>query len=504
MAIRFHIYKDGKRLEAYSPVNAFMVGPESVPIPGGVSFEDGQLVVPATDYAAGVSLLWPAGEVGTYQLETTRLPPLGPKEPPYILNLELARHHLMKIVQKQEDWNLFDFARANELNDRFRQLQAQFAEALGMNDDPAAAAEVGDAVLAKTIALAEEIADFHADVLLAKRRQTGGMPRHVFGCRIDPQVQNQKYADVLGTSFDYAVLPIDWRQMQPEEDRFDTQAVDGWVEMLNRRRLPILGGPLVDLAEEALPDWMFLWEHDFETFRDMAYEYVRKIATRYRRVVSIWNVIAGVHQSGTFDLTFEQMIELTRLLVTQIKSIVPTARTLITVRQPFGEYHAKVGGGVPPMLYAEMVAQSGINVEAFGLELETGVPRAGSFTRNLFQLSCMLDRFHALGKPLFITCLNAPGKHGVDADDLSEGTLDPAAAGMWHGPWDADRQAAWLEAVCKLALSKPFVESVTWGNLADIRPTVPAGGLLDDAMAPKPAFKKLQAMREHRFANARS
>ena len=53
-----------------------------------------------------------------------------------------------------------------------------------------------------------------------------------------------------------------------------------------------------------------------------------------------------------------------------------------------------------------------------------------------------------------------------------------------------------MEAVYQLALSKPFVESIAWGNLADLNHTLPGGGLLDDMLQPKPAFTKLQELRE--------
>jgi hypothetical protein len=148
------------------------------------------------------------------------------------------------------------------------------------------------------------------------------------------------------------------------------------------------------------------------------------------------------------------------------------------------------------MLYAEMVSQAGIHFEGFGLELEIGVPTPGSFTRDLFQLSCMLDKFATLGKPVFVTAVNAPGRNTPDPSDITEGKLDPAAAGRWHRPWDPDLQADWLEQIYKVILSKPYIESVAWGNLADVNQTVPAGGLLDDMMHPKPSMKRLTEMRE--------
>ena len=176
--------------------------------------------------------------------------------------------------------------------------------------------------------------------------------------------------------------------------------------------------------------------------------------------------------------------------------MLPNAKTLVTITQPFGEYHAKAGVGVPPMLYAEMVAQAGMNFEAFGLEMEMGVPKPGNFTRDLFQLSCLLDKFSTLGRPVYLTAVCAPSRNTTDHNDISEGKLDPSQGGRWHKPWDPQLQAEWIDAVYKLAFSKPYVESVAWGNLADLSNTIPGGGLLDDTLKPKPSYAKIQELRE--------
>jgi hypothetical protein len=97
---------------------------------------------------------------------------------------------------------------------------------------------------------------------------------------------------------------------------------------------------------------------------------------------------------------------------------------------------------------------------------------------------------------VFLTAVGAPDRNVPDPGDRTEGKLDPSQAGRWHKPWDKNLQAQWTEAVYKLALSKPYVESIAWGNLSDDNPTIPGGGLLDDLLKPKPAFKKLQELRE--------
>ncbi|HRK32806.1 MAG TPA: hypothetical protein PLD59_17220, partial [Tepidisphaeraceae bacterium] len=307
MPILFEIYRDGKRVTQFTPINPVAMGPESVPIPGEVRFENGHLVVSRTDeHAVGVALLWEVSETGIYHLETTRL---QPRESPYHLNVELARCRLMKIVQKQEDWNLFDFPRADQFAAMFREAQDLFADALGKLHEPAIAASLADRSLAISVDLSEQLACFHAELLLNRRRAAAGIPRHVFACRVDSTIQNQRYKDTITEQFDCAVLPMSWKQLQPDEENFITEPVDEWVEQLSRKRVPIIAGPLVDLSDMGMPDWSFIWEHDFDTLRELAYEFVQKVVHRYRKAVNVWNVVAGLHTSNHFTLSFEQIIE---------------------------------------------------------------------------------------------------------------------------------------------------------------------------------------------------
>src|SRR5690606_875273 len=132
MAVRFEIYRDGQRVTQYQPVAAVAVGPESVIMPADVQWADGVLHVNRDDeHALGLAILWNVGSLGEFHLETTRLPH---RLEPYVLNVELCRFRLMKIIQKQEDWNLFDFPGAEKQLARFREAQAIFSEALAKLD----------------------------------------------------------------------------------------------------------------------------------------------------------------------------------------------------------------------------------------------------------------------------------------------------------------------------------------------------------------------------------
>src|SRR5207249_1828616 len=158
--ITFEIYRDGQRVTQFTPVAAMAIGPESVPMPGEISFRDGLLRFDQDEHAMGVALLWDAGEVGSYHLETTRV---KPRQKPYNLNVELARFRLMRIVQKQEDWNLFDFPRADKFTLAFHEAQSLFADALGKLDQPGEAAKLADQSLAMAVDLSEQLGMFHSD-----------------------------------------------------------------------------------------------------------------------------------------------------------------------------------------------------------------------------------------------------------------------------------------------------------------------------------------------------
>jgi hypothetical protein len=338
MAIRFEIFRDGQRLNEYPLVSPMAIAPESVPVPTEIVFRDGVLRVGPTEQAAGAALLWDTGAGGEFILETTRLMPRGR---PHNLNVELARFRLMRMLQKIEDWGLFDLPAAQPFIVRLRELQKRFGESLEQLADGAAASKIADGVLADALVLGDELALFGAEQVLARRKSQNAFARYVFGCRVDWTRRSQRVKDLMADHFDYAVLPMTWRLLQPKEDAFDTAALDEWVEFLTRRRVPIIAGPIIDLSENAMPDWAYIWENDVDVLRDLMIDFVRKMVTRYRRAVAVWNVVGGLHANSIPGLGFEQTIELTRLLVAQVKSMLPQARTLVTIRDPFGEQIAR-------------------------------------------------------------------------------------------------------------------------------------------------------------------
>ena len=284
-------------------------------------------------------------------------------------------------------------------------------------------------------------------------------------------------------------IPIVWRDIEPSEQTFQWKELDSWVESLAKRRIPMKGSSLLSFNEKHVPDWLYIWEHDFDTIRDLAFEHARRVINRYGQYIQVWDVISGIHANNCFTFNFEQLMELTRMTAALTKQLCPRCVTIVNLVAPWGEYYARNQRTIPPLLYADMTVQSGVDFDAFGLEFYFGLGNDGMYVRDMFQISSLLDVFVKLGKPLHITAVQVPSDTIVSGKDGETDDVHAIDGGIWHEPWSERIQAQWLQQFLEIALSKPFVETVSWHSLADhSKQTVPNGGLLSSGLTPKAAY----------------
>jgi hypothetical protein len=499
--LRFDAYRDGKTADDVDLSGAYLFGQDAIPVRADLIGDGGSITcIKTIPGACGLTLLWSAGAAGTLLLSTSRLPDRGK---PYVLNVELARAQVMRLLQKREDWGLFDYADADDLNAEFDEVRAAFVESLRADDPPQAAARA-DVALEKALILGEKIALFHADVFLGRRKTPApSAPRTAFGCRVDLFATGEGYYDRLRQSFDFVSVPTPWKHTEPKEQQYHYPQIDAWVNWAARTRKPVHAGPLVSFAEAEAPEWLYIWEHDYETVRDLIYEHIQRVVRRYHRQVAVWNVVSGLHANNTFNLSFEQLMELTRMSCLLVKKLAPHSQVLIELVMPWGEYYAHNQRTIPPMLYADMASQSGVKFDAFGVQMMLGAPLDGHFVRDLLQVSSLLDEFVGLSKSVHVTSCQVPSDVSPDAWDAWGGKQPASRGGQWHANWSPRLQAEWLQAFYRIGISKPFVESICWRDLADYEGHyLPHGGLCRNDMTPKLACKELRNFRARLASNA--
>jgi GH35 family endo-1,4-beta-xylanase len=498
--LRFAVFEQSKPAAGVDLDSAYLVGGDGVPIRAEIWFEEGEIrCTKRAQGPAALALVWPVEGYGRVLLETARVPE---RAKPYNLHLELVRGRLMRVLQKREDWGLFDYPGAESLCaelDRARDLMIRALQ----GEEPGEVARLADQSLSLAVDVGEQMSLFHAEVFLARRKQTGQVGRRVFGCFADLRDRQEATVRRMVEAFDFVVVPVSWRGVEPKEQQWEWEPIDEWVELLNRHRMSIKVSPLVAFNERNIPDWLYIWEHDFETVRELLYGHARRVFERYGKFVPMWDVISGVHAENCFHFNFEQLMELTRMVATTAKQMMPRSTVIIDVAAPWGEYYARNQRTIPPMLYADMCTQSGINFDALGLQFYFGVDREGMHVRDMLQISAIMDRFANLGKPLHITGISVPSDMAADEADAWGGQLSISKGGEWHRPWDEQTQSLWARDFLSVALSKPFVETVAWRDFSDARPHyMPHGGLLRKDLSPKPAYHELRVFRAESHGSA--
>jgi len=553
--LSFAVYDQQGAPPGWSLSQAYLFGNDEIAVQGEIRVltstgRAGGSVIqcekPSTD-AAGLALQFrvgpPESPMGLLLLRTCLLPQ---RPEPYLLSLELARHRIMLVLNKLEEWGFFDLPADHPVPSLLDKARAEFTAALvhlchrtgGNGAAPVPDPEsilAADAAAGRALALSMEAserlallqaeqnlqgrldgslyekAQARADAVTGERplpdnavkSPDGGgviLPQPpMMGSAVAPAMFSDALVKGAADACDFVAMPMRWIDMEPSEGSYSFAKTDKWIEWAVRQaKLPVVGGPLIDFREISTPEWLYIWEHDYETLRELVYEHIKTVVTRYRRTVSRWTVCSGLHINESFALTYEKMMDLTRVCALLVKKLHPAAKVQIEIAQPWGEYVGRNRRAMPPRLYADQITLAGIVVDAFALRIQMGQPEYGRATRDLMAMSDLLDRYSELEKPLVVSAVGVPSQVLVAAAAMGPGPAGapetggepPAAleAGFWRSPWSQEVQARWVSQALWVAAAKPYVHSICWQDLYD-SPTadMPAGGLMSESGSAKPA-----------------
>lgn len=487
--MRFQVFKRGKIVDSFVLSGAYMFGSDGTSLRKvEISFSDGFVLCErASRDTAALALLWEVQGFGRIMLPTTCLPE---RERPYCLNVEIARARLMQTLSRREDWSLFD--EAMELEDIWQQALDLFVKAVQLNQSPAEASILADQSLRKAMIFSEKMAITQADTLFKARKSNRGFNRASLGTHVNSASLDEKpYVEGVAGISDFAVIDINWARIETGPEEYDFSEVDRCVDILTTRKMLFMAGPLLHFQRESLPQWLLDGRPGFEDIRDAAYRFISAVVTRYRRRISRWIVVSGLNAWNCCAFSVEQVLEMTRSANMAVKAVHPRGVRVIEVANLWGEYHGILPNSISPVAYMDMVIQSGVTFDAFALQVKFGRDETGMHMRDMLQVTSILDYLSLLGKPLYITQVQVPSDSGT-------GDCDEGVAGVWHKTWDRKRQALWLDQFYRIAMSKPMVDAVVYGNLADYSQSpIQHSGVLTEAFKPKDGYKVIRRFREY-------
>ncbi|MGP1384349.1 MAG: endo-1,4-beta-xylanase [Thainema sp.] len=400
---------------------------------------------------------------------------------PLNLNQAFAQTRLYRVRQTVEQWQQQGFVvpaatllrlqradvalgRGNQASDLSEQLHWWQESLL---DSLWAGEEVAIARAKQRIAQQEQRADFLFG---------GNFFRYPSG----GEIYNQRFRDI----FNYATVPFYWRSFEPEPGQPDYLRIDSMTAWLQQAGIVAKGHPLVWFHQAGVPDWMR--DVSFGEMQDKLRSRILDITQRYRGRIAAFDVMNeanNVPWANELGYSLDQLMEITDLACRTTQQGNPDATRVVNYCCLWAEEVAESETpAISPYQFVQNCFAADISFEVIGLQLY--YPH-----QDMFEIDRMLDRFGQFGKPVHVTELGVASATENDMDALIH-----KPGGRWHAPWSQAVQADWVEQFYTLCFSKPHIEAVSWWDLSDIGNFWPHGGLVDDDMQPKEAYRRLQQL----------
>jgi endo-1,4-beta-xylanase len=274
---------------------------------------------------------------------------------------------------------------------------------------------------------------------------------------------------------------------EPSEGDYAFASRDALVDRAEAAGLEVEGRPLLWLHPWVTPGW--LASKGREGLRSHLRRRIPAMVGRYEGRIRRWEVTNEAHDwADVVHLSHEEWLDVTRFAGDLTRRSSPDVRLLINTTDPFGTY-AAVGTRADgshvdgrqwtPYRYLRDLLRGRVDFDLAGIQIYRPY-------RDLTDTVQLLERFEALGKPVFITEIGVPSR------DDEIGTLSGDEATTLVHRWDREQQADWAENMFTLLTSRPEVVGIAWYDLVDRRPFLPGGGLLDRAWHPKPAYRRIE------------
>ena len=405
----------------------YMSGMERTPWLCEVERDGDELVIERDVSDSGcVTMPWHVEGHGTLALSTGTL---IERWEPYHLPLELARGTINLLRSQIYDWQAIGVTVPDEVRRLLKTALAKFSHAVTepLDDQGRAAEESIRAALDAGQLLAAAYTD---QAIASRRRATGRLPSLLAG-ELAHAGMEEATARMFLAAFNVAWVPLYWRDVEASEGEFDWADCDRRLDWCRAQGLRTCVGPLVQFDDRGLPDWVYLWDDDFESMLTAAGQFVEAAVKRYRGKVDLWHCASKANTSHSLHFSDEERLRLVAWIVCRVKELDPERPHVVGVDQPWGEYLGRKASDLSPLHFADALIRARIDMRAILLEMNFGCFAGGTLPRSELDLNRHLDTWAMLGLPLVIA-MNLPSGDGLDPKARQKLA---APAGSWSpGP----------------------------------------------------------------------
>jgi hypothetical protein len=466
---------------------SYLTGVDRTPWPVRISGEGNLLAMDReVSESANVHVPWWVEGHGVLTLSSGSL---MEQPAPYFLPVELARGTVNQLRNQLFEWQAIGLVAPAAVSEKLTAAVVALSWAAVRQDEPEASAALSQDAMRAALDAAGLLAAAYAEQSLAVRRRGTGKLAAVLGADLESELLDAATARQFLAAFNAAVVPISWRDVEASEGAFSWAVCDAQIQWCQSHGLKVCAGPLIHLDARSLPDWLYLWEDDFDNLSASMSQFIAAAVARYRGKVDLWQCAGRLNTAETLSLSEEEKLQLAAMAIRQVQSLDAATPTLISFDQPWSEYMDRREVDFPPLHFADALIRAGLGLKGLVLEINLGYQPGCTLPRTPLEFSRQLDYWSLLGLPLFVA-LGVPGGDGDDPLARRRTALPP-------GQWDLLAQQAWVARYVPLILAKPAVQGVVWSQLRDSVPhDFPHAGLLDERGHAKPALRALAAIRQ--------
>lgn len=480
-----------ERIPPHAVERAYLAGIEYVPWLSKCRLANDQIIVERdTDESGNFYIPWRVQAHGETVISTGSL---MEREAPYHLPVELARGTLNRIRNQLAVWKSLGFRPPAEVARQLQDATEHFIRAAIAQHTPESAADEAEQAISKAMTVIDLMTAAFTKQVYATRHHESQKLATVLAANIGTEPLTESVRGQIQPAMNGAVIPFCWREIETEEGQFDWAVVDEQVAWCQDAGLKIWTGPLISLDSLHIPDWLYLFEDDYDNVRSYAVSFVEAAVQRYAGRVQVWQCAGGMNVEGAISFPEELKLRLTVDVVQAVRRHDARTPMVVTFDQPWAELLARQDLDLSPVHFADALVRADLGIGGLGLEINLGYWPAGSLRRDLLEINRLVDFWSGLGLPLMFL-LTMPSSNNEDPQARKASAAQECFAG--NGDLTPEQQAKLAELLLNFLVCKQAVYGVAWNQLSDRQPHAYAnGGLLDAQDQGKPVLKTLADIR---------
>lgn len=487
--MRFRLH-DQSRIPTDGLDRIYVAGPEEIPWSTRARWQGSELVVDRSINDSGcVFVPWMVDGHGQCFLATATL---MERSQPYLLEVELARGLIQRIRNRLFIWEWLGMTTPANLNEDLQVATRNFARAATSQNNLVDAAEFANTAIAQALRMSEEMVNAYARQATASRQQQTPVST-LMGVMLGPKLPSVEIRRKLVEACNIIQIPIAWRAIEQREGKRNWKHTDEQLAWCQQAGLKVSAGPLLQMDDRGIPDWLVLWDGDFDNLMKLFLDHVRSVVSRYAGRVHLWQVASRVNTGKVLSLEEEQRLHLVAHALDLVRRLDPRTPTVVSFDQPWAEYLGGQTDDLAPSHYADALVRADLGISGFALEINAGFRPGGSVHRPTFEWGRLLDQWSMWGLPL-MACISTAS--AATRDPSAKKNIDVSLpAGAKHG--DQDPQRYWAGSVLPMLLARSAVQVVLWNQLSDAEPhEFPHAGLFDASNKPKPTLDLMRDLRK--------